>query len=110
MYSVPNYVSRAGRRFAQICVLFTCIGVLLAGSTTRARATQRWFTGSWTQRTGDDATMINHAAGHPNNLGYAHIANPLEADLRPLAVRKCGARRAMLCSRAVPGHRTVLGS
>lgn len=48
---------------------------------------QRWFTGSWTKRTGDDATMINYAAGHPNNLGYEHIAKLLEADLHSLGVR-----------------------
>ena len=48
---------------------------------------ERWFTGSWTKRTGDDATMINYAAGHPNNLGYKHIARRLEADLRSLGVR-----------------------
>jgi hypothetical protein len=47
---------------------------------------QRWFTGSWTTRTGDDATMINYAAGHPNNLGYARIAKLLEADLQTLGV------------------------
>lgn len=47
---------------------------------------QHWFTGSWTKRTGDDATMINYAAGHPNNLGYAHIAALLEADLQRLGV------------------------
>jgi len=48
---------------------------------------QHWFTGSWAKRTGDDATMINYAAGHPNNLGYQHIATRLEADLRSLGVR-----------------------
>lgn len=47
---------------------------------------QHWFTGSWSQRTGDDATMINYAAGHPNDLGYRHIAKLLEADLRALGV------------------------
>lgn len=47
---------------------------------------QHWFTGSWTKRTGDDAIMINYAAGHPNNLGYEHIATLLEADLRSLGV------------------------
>lgn len=47
---------------------------------------QHWFTGSWTKRTGDDATMINYAAGHPNNAGYEHIATLLEADLRTLGV------------------------
>ena len=47
---------------------------------------QRWFTGSYTKHTGDDATMINYAAGHPNNLGYQHIASLLEADLRTLGV------------------------
>jgi acyl-CoA thioesterase-1 len=48
---------------------------------------QHWFTGSWTRRTGDDASMINYAAGHPNNLGYEHIAARLEADLRADGVR-----------------------
>lgn len=48
---------------------------------------RRWFTGSWTRRTGDDATMINYAAGHPNNLGHHHIASLLESDLRSLGVR-----------------------
>jgi lysophospholipase L1-like esterase len=47
---------------------------------------QHWFTGSWTKRTGDDATMINYAAGHPNDLGYEHIAKLLEADLQSLRV------------------------
>lgn len=47
---------------------------------------QRWFTGSWVKRTGDDRTMINYAAGHPNNRGYRHIASLLEADLRELGV------------------------
>jgi len=47
---------------------------------------QRWFTGSWTKHTGDDATMINYAAGHPDNLGYRHIATRLEADLRSFGV------------------------
>lgn len=47
---------------------------------------QHWLTGSWTRRTGDDATMINYAAGHPNNLGYEHIAKLLEADLQTLGV------------------------
>jgi lysophospholipase L1-like esterase len=47
---------------------------------------QHWFTGSLTKRTGDDATMINYAAGHPNNLGYEHIAKLLEADLETLGV------------------------
>ena len=47
---------------------------------------QHWFTGSWRKRTGDDATMINYAAGHPNDLGYKHIARLLEADLRTLRV------------------------
>jgi lysophospholipase L1-like esterase len=47
---------------------------------------QRWFTGSWSKHTGDDATMINYAAGHPNNRGYAHIARLLEADLQSLGV------------------------
>lgn len=47
---------------------------------------QHWFTGSFTKRTGDDATMINYAAGHPNDLGYAHIARLLEVDLQTLGV------------------------
>ncbi|HEX3616173.1 MAG TPA: SGNH/GDSL hydrolase family protein [Solirubrobacteraceae bacterium] len=47
---------------------------------------QHWFTGSWTKHSGDDATMINYAAGHPNNLGYEHIARRLEADLQTLGV------------------------
>ena len=47
---------------------------------------QHWFTGSWTKRTGDDATMINYAAGHPDDLGYEHIATLLEADLHALGV------------------------
>ncbi len=47
---------------------------------------QHWFTGSWTRRTGDDATMINYAAGHPNDLGYEHIATLLEVDLHELGV------------------------
>jgi lysophospholipase L1-like esterase len=47
---------------------------------------QHWFTGSYTKRTGNDATMINYAAGHPNNLGYEHIAKLLEADLETLGV------------------------
>ncbi len=47
---------------------------------------QHWFTGSYSKRTGDDATMINYAAGHPNDLGYAHIAKLLEADLETLGV------------------------
>jgi lysophospholipase L1-like esterase len=47
---------------------------------------QHWFTGSWMKRTGDDATMINYAAGHPNNRGYEHIAGLLEADLQSLGV------------------------
>lgn len=47
---------------------------------------QHWFTGSWTEHTGDDATMINYAAGHPDNLGYEHIAKLLEANLRSLGV------------------------
>jgi lysophospholipase L1-like esterase len=48
----------------------------------------RWFTGTLTAklRTGDDATMINYAVGHPNDLGYQHIAGLLEADLRALGV------------------------
>ncbi len=48
--------------------------------------TQHWFTGSYTKRTGDDATMINFAAGHPNNLGYEHVAKLLEANLETLGV------------------------
>ena len=48
---------------------------------------EHWFTGSWTKHTGDDATMINYAAGHPNNLGYEHIARLLEADLRSLGIQ-----------------------
>jgi lysophospholipase L1-like esterase len=47
---------------------------------------QRWFTGSWTKHTGDDATMINYAAGHPNDRGYEHIARLLEGNLRSLGV------------------------
>lgn len=47
---------------------------------------QHWFTGSWLKHTGDDATMINYAAGHPDDLGYAHIAKLLEADLRSLGI------------------------
>ncbi|MGH2862175.1 MAG: SGNH/GDSL hydrolase family protein [Solirubrobacteraceae bacterium] len=47
---------------------------------------QRWFTGSWAKHTGDDATMINYAAGHPDNLGYQHIAKLLEANLRSLGI------------------------
>lgn len=47
---------------------------------------ERWFTGSFRQRTGDDATMINYAVGHPDNLGYRHIARLLERDLRALGV------------------------
>lgn len=42
---------------------------------------EKWFTGRFVNRTGDDATMINYAVGHPDNLGYAHIAQVLEADL-----------------------------
>lgn len=47
---------------------------------------QHWFTGSWTKRSGDDATMINYAAGHPDDLGYEHIASLLESDLHALGV------------------------
>jgi lysophospholipase L1-like esterase len=47
---------------------------------------EHWFTGSWAKRTGDDATMINYAAGHPNNFGYEHIARLLEGDLQTLGV------------------------
>jgi lysophospholipase L1-like esterase len=46
----------------------------------------KWFTGSLTPKTGDDATMINYIVGHPNDLGYEHIASLLEADLRSLGV------------------------
>lgn len=48
---------------------------------------ERWFTGSWARHTGDDATMINYAAGHPNDLGYRHMARRLVADLEALGVR-----------------------
>ena len=48
---------------------------------------QHWFTGHLGARTGDDATMINYAVGHPNNAGYRHIARRLERDLRTLGVR-----------------------
>jgi acyl-CoA thioesterase-1 len=48
---------------------------------------QHWFTGQWETRTGDDATMINYAVGHPNNTGYRHIARRLERDLLGLDVR-----------------------
>lgn len=47
---------------------------------------QKWFTGEWATRSGDDATMINYQAGHPNNLGYQHIAQLLEADLEELGI------------------------
>jgi len=47
---------------------------------------QHWFTGSWVKRTGEDRSMINFAAGHPNDSGYRHIARLLEADLRQLGV------------------------
>jgi hypothetical protein len=47
---------------------------------------EHWFTGSWAKRTGDDATMINYAASHPNNFGYEHIARLLEGDLQTLGV------------------------
>jgi lysophospholipase L1-like esterase len=43
-----------------------------------------WFTGDRKLRTGDDRTMINYAVGHPNDLGYRHIARLLEADLKRL--------------------------
>jgi hypothetical protein len=46
---------------------------------------QHWFTGSRTRRTG--ATMINYAAGHPNDLGHQHISSLLESDLRSLGVQ-----------------------
>jgi lysophospholipase L1-like esterase len=47
---------------------------------------QKWFTGALADKSGDDATMINYAVGHPNDLGYHHIAGLLEADLRALGV------------------------
>ncbi|HEX3804968.1 MAG TPA: hypothetical protein VHV75_19230 [Solirubrobacteraceae bacterium] len=30
--------------------------------------------------------MINYAAGHPNDMGYQHMANLPEADLKCLGV------------------------
>ncbi|HLI58333.1 MAG TPA: SGNH/GDSL hydrolase family protein [Solirubrobacteraceae bacterium] len=48
---------------------------------------ERWFTGVFARHTGDDATMINYAVGHPNDVGYRHIARLLERDLRSLGVR-----------------------
>jgi lysophospholipase L1-like esterase len=48
---------------------------------------ERWFTGRFDRRTGDDATMINYAVGHPDDLGYEHMARLLERDLRALGVR-----------------------
>jgi lysophospholipase L1-like esterase len=47
---------------------------------------EHWFTGHFGTRTGDDASMINYAVGHPNNAGYRHIARLLERDLRRLGV------------------------
>ena len=51
---------------------------------------QHWFTGHYSskisERTGDDVTMINYRVGHPNNLGYRHMAHLLERDLRTLGV------------------------
>jgi lysophospholipase L1-like esterase len=47
---------------------------------------ERWFTGRFVNRSGDDATMINYRVGHPNNLGYEHIAQVLEADLATLQI------------------------
>lgn len=48
---------------------------------------QSWFKGDRALRTGDDKTMINYAVGHPNDLGYEHIASVLEADLKLQGVR-----------------------
>jgi lysophospholipase L1-like esterase len=48
---------------------------------------QSWFEGDRALHTGDDKTMINYAVGHPNDLGYQHIASVLEADLKLLKVR-----------------------
>lgn len=56
---------------------------------------QRWFTGTRHPRTGDAATMINAAVGHPNDAGYEHIATRLEADLAALGV---GGRLAAFAS------------
>lgn len=47
---------------------------------------ERWFTGDYRERTGDDSTMINFSDGHPDDAGYAHMARRLEADLRRLGV------------------------
>ena len=47
---------------------------------------EKWFTGRFVNRSGDDATMINYTVGHPNNLGYQHIAQVLEADLAALQI------------------------
>ena len=47
---------------------------------------EKWFTGRFVNRSGDDATMINYRVGHPNNLGYEHIAQVLEADLSTLQI------------------------
>lgn len=47
---------------------------------------EKWFTGRFANRSGDDATMINYAVGHPNNLGYEHMAQVLEADLVGLQI------------------------
>lgn len=47
---------------------------------------QRWFTGRLADRSGDDASMINYAVSHPDNLGYRHIARRVESDLRSLGV------------------------
>jgi GDSL-like Lipase/Acylhydrolase family len=47
---------------------------------------ERWFTGRLGHKTGDDATMINWAVSHPDNLGYRHIAYRLETDLRLLGL------------------------
>lgn len=51
---------------------------------------QHWFTGHYSpeisKRTGDDVTMINYRVGHPNDLGYRHMAHLLERDLRTLGV------------------------
>jgi acyl-CoA thioesterase-1 len=47
---------------------------------------EHWFTGRFQQHTGDDATMINYAVGHPDDTGYRHIARLLERDLRALGL------------------------
>jgi lysophospholipase L1-like esterase len=51
---------------------------------------ERWFSGTLTSkiRTGDDATMINYTVGHPNDLGYEHIAGLLESDLHQLGIQQ----------------------